>query len=171
VLPLEHWGNFYLVTAAAGATLIGLLFVVITLGAERRPEDLDKVRLFLTPTVVQFGSVLLLGALMTVPEQTPFGCGVMLCALGGVGLVHCGWLATRWRAVARDRVDGWAFVSHALLPMLAYATLVVGALLLQQSERAGLVTVAAATVGMLLIAIRNSWAVAIHVAARSASRS
>jgi hypothetical protein len=31
----ERWANFYLLTSAAAATLIGLLFVVITLGAER----------------------------------------------------------------------------------------------------------------------------------------
>jgi hypothetical protein len=34
---LERWANFYLLMAAAAATLIGLLFVVITLAAERMP--------------------------------------------------------------------------------------------------------------------------------------
>jgi hypothetical protein len=36
---LDRWANFYLLASAAAATLIGLLFVVITLGAERSVED------------------------------------------------------------------------------------------------------------------------------------
>jgi hypothetical protein len=165
-LPLEHWGNFYLVTATAGATLIGLLFVVITIGAERRPEDMGKVRLFLTPTVVQFCSVVLIGALMTIPEQTAFGCGALLSTLGVIGLAYCAWLATKWRAAAREGLDARAVVTHVVLPMLAYGALLVGAVVLQSSVRPALLTVAAATGGLLVIAIRNSWAVAIHVAAR-----
>jgi hypothetical protein len=35
-LLLGRWANFYLITSAAAATLIGLLFVIITLAAERR---------------------------------------------------------------------------------------------------------------------------------------
>ena len=165
-VPLERWGNFYLVTATAGATLIGLLFVVITLGAERRPEDMGKVRLFLTPTVVQFCSVLLVGALMTIPEQTASGCGALLSTVGVIGLGYCAWLATQWRSAAREGLDARAVVTHVALPMLTYASLLVGAVVLQSSVRAALLMVAAATGGLLLIAIRNSWAVAIHVAAR-----
>ncbi|MGA7926399.1 MAG: hypothetical protein WCA20_10400 [Candidatus Sulfotelmatobacter sp.] len=54
---LERWANFYLLTSAAAATLIGLLFVVITLAAERRLGDNGRIRLYLTPTVVYFASV------------------------------------------------------------------------------------------------------------------
>jgi hypothetical protein len=36
---LERWANFYLLMSAAAATLLGLMFVVITLGAERSVED------------------------------------------------------------------------------------------------------------------------------------
>jgi hypothetical protein len=52
---LERWANFYLLMSAAAATLIGLLFVVITLGAERIVEDgAAKIRMYLTPTVLYF---------------------------------------------------------------------------------------------------------------------
>ncbi len=41
---LERWVNFYLLMSAAAATLLGLMFVVITLAAERaRPGDAAKI--------------------------------------------------------------------------------------------------------------------------------
>ena len=53
------WENFFIVGASAGATLIGLLFVAITLGADlSTPRGTQGTRAFLTPTIFQFGAVL-----------------------------------------------------------------------------------------------------------------
>ena len=41
---LERWANFHLLMSAAAATLLGLMFVVITLAAERRQGDAAKIR-------------------------------------------------------------------------------------------------------------------------------
>ena len=49
LLPLEPWANFYLLTSAAAATLLGLMFVVITLAAERRLGGAAKIPIYLTP--------------------------------------------------------------------------------------------------------------------------
>ena len=42
---LERWANFYLTMSAAAATLLGLMFVVITLAAERRLGGAAKIPL------------------------------------------------------------------------------------------------------------------------------
>ena len=58
---LETWGNFYLVTSAAAATLVGLLFVVLTLAADRlAASESKRIRTYLTPSVFQLAFVLLL---------------------------------------------------------------------------------------------------------------
>lgn len=58
---LGRWANFYLLISAAAATLIGLLFVVISLGADRIVEDRTaNIRMYLTPTVIYFASALFL---------------------------------------------------------------------------------------------------------------
>ena len=50
------WENFFIVGASAGATLIGLLFVAISLGAGLSTQQgLDATRAFLTPTLILFG--------------------------------------------------------------------------------------------------------------------
>jgi len=88
---LERWANFYLLTAATAATLIGLSFVVITLAAERMPlRETPKIRVYLRPTVVYFASVLGIAALLTFPNHTRLTATLCICAGGVVGLLYSG---------------------------------------------------------------------------------
>jgi hypothetical protein len=50
-LRFDQWANFYVITSAAAAALLGLLFVVITLAAERGLTGKPKIRAYLTPAV------------------------------------------------------------------------------------------------------------------------
>ena len=87
---LERWANFYLTMSAAAATLLGLMFVVITLAAERRQGDAAKIPIYLTPTVIYFASVLFLAALLTFPNHTRLTATLCICLVGVVGLVYSG---------------------------------------------------------------------------------
>ena len=67
-LQLDRWANFYVITSTAAVTLVGLLFVVITLAAGRASvSDAGKIRVYLTPTVVYLASVLYFAAVLTFP--------------------------------------------------------------------------------------------------------
>ena len=59
-LRVEQWTTFYVI----------VLFVVITLAAERGLKDKAGIRIYLTPTVIYFNTVLVMTALLTVPTQT-----------------------------------------------------------------------------------------------------
>ena len=107
-LRFADWANFYVITSAAAANLLGLLFVVITLAAERGCKDSADIRVYLTPAVIYFGSVLLISALLTVPNQTRLSAVICVCAGGVGGLGYCGSLAIRRRAgnlVFEERSD------------------------------------------------------------------
>src|SRR5580658_11142544 len=67
---LQRWANFYVSMSQASAALIGLLFVVITIVVERRPNDTAKIRVYLTPTVIYFASVLVAAELLIIPNHT-----------------------------------------------------------------------------------------------------
>src|SRR5258705_10736314 len=68
---LAHWDSFYVIVGSAGGALIGLQFVVMTLVAERPPRDAARAgAAFATPTIVHFGTVLFLSALLRAPWQT-----------------------------------------------------------------------------------------------------
>ena len=60
--------------------------MVIALAAERRLKyKTPHIRIYLTPAVIYFSSVLLMGALLTVPNQTPLTAGFAFASKGPRG--------------------------------------------------------------------------------------
>jgi len=65
---LQNWTNFFLTTAAVGAQLIGLLFVVVTIVSSlSKSQSVAGIRAFLTPTLTCFSGVLLQALVVLVP--------------------------------------------------------------------------------------------------------
>jgi hypothetical protein len=161
---LGRWANFYLIASAAAATLIGLLFVVITLAAERRAADADglaKIRLYLTPTVVYFASVLGVATLLTFPNHSLLSAMFCICLVGLPGLIYTGSILIGGdKKSYEDRYD---LLPYAAYPFAAYGVVVLGGVLLAWNSQRGLTVVAVGMLAMLTIGIRNSWAIAIGV--------
>lgn len=160
---LQRWANFYLLISAAAATLIGLLFAVITFGAERIVEDRTaRIRMYLTPTVLDFASVLLLAALLTFPNHTWFTASLCICLVGVAGLIYSGSFLIGRRHKnnyygLQDRIV------YAVLPFAAYALHVSGGVLFFHAPQRGLTLVAAGMLSLLALAIRNSWAIVVDI--------
>jgi hypothetical protein len=158
---LERWANFYLLTSAAAAQLVGLLFVVITLAAERRRGDAPRIPIYLAPTAIYFAHVLFLGALLTFPNHTRLTATLCICFVGVVGLVYSGSSLIGGRKKRfielRDRIP------YAIFPCAACGLLVLGGVLFLHAHQPGLTLVAAGMLLLLAVAIRNSWAIAIDV--------
>lgn len=146
--------------AAAAATLIGLLFVVITLAAERKLAETSKIPVYLTPTIIYFLSVLLLPAVLTFPTHSRFTADFCICLVGVVGLVYSGTLFVK-RGGYYDLHDR---VAYAAWPFAAYGLVVSGGVLFLHDTQRGLTLVAVAMLLLLAVAIRNSWAIAIDAA-------
>ena len=69
---LAKWDSFYVIVGSAAGTLTGLQFVVITLFAQR-PALLRTAKTgsaFATPTIIHFGTALLLSAVLRVPWRS-----------------------------------------------------------------------------------------------------
>lgn len=65
---LNAWSNFFALTGATGATLVGLLFVVVTLGSGWSTcRKLDVARASLAPGLYSFLGVLLQSMVVLVP--------------------------------------------------------------------------------------------------------
>ncbi|MGA2648025.1 MAG: hypothetical protein ABSF15_25300 [Candidatus Sulfotelmatobacter sp.] len=158
---LERWANFYLLTAAAAATLIGLLFVVITLAAERMPRETPKIRVYLTPTVVYFASVLGIAALLTFPNHTRLTATLCICAGGVVGLLYSGSSLIGGGKKNFDELHDR--IAYVIVPFAAYGLLGLGGVLLLHDPKRGLTLVAVGMLSLLAVAIRNSWAIAVTV--------
>ena len=102
-------------------------------------------------------SVLLISALLTVPNQTRLTAVICICLEGIAGLGYSGFLAIRRGAGYYQRSDLFPYV---VFPLAAYALIVAGGLLLLRKPQISLDLVAAGMLALLAIGIRNSWAIA-----------
>src|SRR5919199_5727647 len=125
---LAAWDSFYVIVGSAAGALIGLQFVVMTLIAQRpHLPSAEPGAAFVTPTVVHFGTALLLSALL----RAPWPAITLAAALWGlVGLSGAAYeviVARRIRVQTayRPEVEDWVF--HVLLPLAAYALLALSA--------------------------------------------
>ena len=86
---MPDWNNFYMLIGGTAGTLIGLIFVVISLGAERaKSGDQDRTRIFVTPVLVHFAALLLIALALLAAFSNllrAFLLGVLGCA--GFGYV------------------------------------------------------------------------------------
>jgi hypothetical protein len=86
---LAQWDNFYVIVGSAAGALIGLQFVVLTLIAERPFAGAEQAgAAFGSPTVVHFGSVLFLAALLHAPWRGPTVVSAIWGLLGLAGAVY-----------------------------------------------------------------------------------
>ena len=86
---LTDWTDFFTVTGTAGATLVGLLFVVVTLGTGlSTSRKLDIAHLSLTPALYSFAGVLLQSMVVLVPWHSTWPHGVVFVVMGIGGLIY-----------------------------------------------------------------------------------
>ncbi|MEA2176152.1 MAG: hypothetical protein QOD00_3744, partial [Blastocatellia bacterium] len=111
--PLEGWENFYVIVGSSAGALIGLQFVVLTLIAGRPIErgEAQAGEAFSTPSVVHFGVVLLLSAVLSAPWDGIGTLAVLWGLLGLIGIVYVAVVARRLRAqtVYKPVFEDWLF--------------------------------------------------------------
>jgi hypothetical protein len=160
---LERWANFFLLMSGAAATLLGLMFVVIALAAERRSGDAAKIDVYLTPTVIYFASAICLAAILTFPTHARLTASLCTCLGGFAGLVYSGSFFLTARGGKKNYYELQDWVVYAVVPFAAYGVQVFGGVLLFRAPQRGLTLVAAGMLSLLALAIRNSWAIAVDV--------
>jgi hypothetical protein len=168
---LREWHDFYMLGGTAAATLIGLMFVATSIGATFFEEKYAAgMRLFLTPTVVHFGSVVILSLVVTVPSQTWASLGMLLLAGGLIGLGYSSWVAIDMRRRHFDQVDAIDRIWYALTPMAGYLVMIMAAAGLLAHRYGALEILAAALGMMLLLGIRNAWDMTIWIVLKVPNR-
>jgi len=166
---LKDWDSFYVIVGSAAGALIGLQFVVMTLIAARPPLQASAGgAAYATPTVVHFSVVLLLSALLRVPWQSVALPALLLGVIGLACIIYMVTIIKRIRSQAVYRPDGEDWMFHAVLPLAAYAILLLAALATYARVDGALFGVGASALVILFTGIHNAWdAVAYHVLANA----
>src|SRR5882672_4736355 len=155
---LREWESFYVIVGSSGAALTGLQFVVMALIAESRRRSTGReISAFGTPTVIHFCAVLLISAIVSAPWHALSSVAFALGACGFAGLAYMLIVIRRARQQTgyRPVFEDWLW--HAVLPLIAYALVLVAASLLTRHPQRPLFLVALAALLLLFIGIHNSW--------------
>lgn len=153
----SNWQGFYQMTGEAAATLTGLLFVVATLTTGgREGERARGVKFYLTPTVFQLTSVLVISALALAPSESSIAPTTIMAGWAVAGAGYATWLAVGMSRLSN--LSHWSdFWWYGIWPAVTFLTLAVATVLVCIGFTQAEYFAALCLLALLGISIRNAW--------------
>lgn len=163
--PLSDWHDFFMLLGTASATLIGAMFVVVSLGIGILTRDKELATgAFLTSTVTHL-SIVLLGAALTMTPGLDWRWFGAIAGLAGIaGLAYSIHVVSGFRQ--HDGTDFSDWFWYAGFPLVAYATLAAAGATGLRGMALSLDLLAAALSLLLVAGIRNAWDMILFLVAR-----
>jgi hypothetical protein len=156
----EGWDNFYLMLGPAAVGLIGLLFVVVTLTAGfDRSKAIRGQALYLTPTALHFGMVMVISAIAMAPRLGPAETAAAIEVAVLAGLAGAVRACIGIRGMKAGEIDPhWSdFWCYGALPVLLYLGLFAATLALCWRASWAAEAIAALLLILVSLNIRNAW--------------
>jgi hypothetical protein len=155
---IEGWHDFYMMVGTAAATLIGLLFVSLSLNVDviTRPENAD-LRVLAAQTFMSFLNVTMLAVLFLIPNQVPLGLGLPLLGVSGYGLYET---VSRFLKTRRARPRGWGrggLPHRFVVPTVCFLALLVVAASVLLGETGSLYWLVPVMILLVVAASSNAW--------------
>jgi lipid-A-disaccharide synthase-like uncharacterized protein len=161
---MAEWSDFYTLIGSTAATLIGLIFVVISLGADHaKAGDEHRLRVGVTPTLIHFASLLFSALAMMAPLSNmarALAVGLIGCA--GLGyMANLAFLASK-RIKAEERQTLW----FEILPIVGYAGFLVTAAAWALASSFAPEIGGLACAVLLAAALHNCWTMTLIIVSR-----
>jgi hypothetical protein len=157
---LRAWHDFFLLAGGGAATLLGLVFVAVSLANDlpKMPQRHER-QLFVSPILAQFGYAFGISATNLVPWHNQERYGAFVALLGVSAFVQSGWLLRgmlqRHRGSARVELRYWIWTG--VLPFLASLAITISGAVTYGTSREMFGGVAGAVVLLDLMGVRNTW--------------
>ncbi|MGE3997788.1 MAG: hypothetical protein AB7F37_19615 [Variibacter sp.] len=154
---LKEWREFYLLVGTAGATLLALLFVAVSLGAGYLTEKRQaSTRTFMSPVVIHFSTVFLASAIALAPLHGVIAFAVPVASLALIGLAVSS--AITIKLFQTRMTEYWQdHCAYGLFPLFGYLALLIAAATLYREREFSLDLMGAALLALTVINIRNAW--------------
>ncbi len=155
---LHGWNNFFIMAGTAAATLIGLVFIAVTVATGFPTASVvHGARGFLTPTLVRFGSVLFFCLVVVAPFPSAWPIGIILSLGGLVGLAYqIKVIVIRHKAgLVLPNWHDW--LPYVAVPAIGCASLIVGAIGLLAGRSFAPYAIAGAIALLLFAGIYAAW--------------
>ena len=167
---LHEWHEFYILLGTAGATLLALLFVAVSLGTGfLSSKDQQGTRTFMSPVVIHFTSVFFLSAVCLVPSHGPVFFAVLIAGTAIVG-VAVSIVISVW--VVRTEMTQYLpdYFAYGLLPVGAYLALLVASFMIYLGRHYALEVLAGGLLVLAIVNVRNAWDLTLSMVRRHASQ-
>jgi hypothetical protein len=162
---LHGWDNFFILAGSAAATMIGLLFVAITVGsAMSTSRGVYGTRAFLTPTLVHFAGVLFECLVVLAPWPSKWPLGIILGLGGLAGLAYQIRVILMQRKIDFASPDWLDWTLFAIAPALSSAILIAGAAGLIAEKSFAPYAVAGAVALLLFAGVYGAWDLTLWIA-------
>ncbi len=167
---LHEWHEFYVLVGTAGATLLALLFVAISLGVGFLTDKwAAATRIFYSPVVVHFTAVFVIAAVGLFPAHSAavFAALIGGCAAAGGAVsvfTTVQLMRNRWTKYVQNHL------AYGLLPAIAYASLLIVAAMISKENESALDVLAGALLLLLMVNIRNTWDLTLSMVRQQANR-
>jgi hypothetical protein len=103
-----------------------------------------------------------MSAFLSMPHQTVLSVSLVLGAVGAAGIVYAGFIGAKILGISGEYVPvGEDWLCNVILPLVAYAALAIGAVLIWNRPEPSLYGFAAASMLLLFVGIHNAWDVAV----------
>ncbi len=156
---LAAWSTFFTLTGSAGATLVGLLFIVVTLNTDlSTSRTLDIARASMTPALYSFGGAMLQGMVAVVPWKADWHGGVIFVLMGIAGLAYRLHAVRVRNALHLQAIRGLVDrIFHNAAPVVSSVVLILGGAGLIAGSAWGPSAIAAASTLLLVSGIYRTW--------------
>ena len=167
---LHQWHEFYVLLGTAGATLLALLFVAVSLGSgylsDKRRHQFGT-RTFMSPVVIHFTSVFFLSAVCLVPSHGPVFFAVLIAATAILGSA-VSIVITVW--VVRTELTQYVpdYFAYGLLPVGGYVALLIASFMIYSGQNYALEVLAGGLLLLAIVNIRNAWDLTLSMVRRHA---
>ncbi len=163
----SEWSNFYVITGSSSAALTGLVFIVVTLSADRRrgqPGRGEGTSIFNSPTIMHFCIAFLISGIFAAPWPRHALAGISVGLAGLFGIVYVTHLVVRARRLTVYQPDFSDWTWFFGLPMAAYIVLFVAGFMLVYVPSQAAFAIGGATLLLIFIGIHNAWDVVTYLA-------
>ena len=159
---LQGWHDFYIVAGTVAATLVGLLFVGLSLHL-RVILSRNEVRSLARVTLANLGLVLIVSLFLVIPE----GLAPARTELLFSGIVTLGFIAPSLITASRSEtrtLRGYRLLVRIAFSAMAYAGVIVASsFYTRHSYHSALSGLVAVIVALVVISLRNSWDLLVSV--------
>ncbi|NPV61193.1 MAG: hypothetical protein HPY61_00925 [Methanotrichaceae archaeon] len=166
---IASWANFYMLAGSVAATLVGLIFVSVSLHIDFLAKAKRDSELHTTArhTFGNFLIILSFAFIFMVPSDSTMGLGIPLLILGLLMLLRTGQL---WLKFAKRRAEEQAFTSNQMLWELlipntvCYLVVVYLAVQIIEGITSNLDWMVMVIIWLIISATKNAWDLMLQVA-------